>query len=271
MQNACSTGEEILGRARCLHFVLEEEIALCNHLQMFDTPSHPPDVPATDETSDLLVVLAERRLRLLQELTEIGMKLARELGSGETPEAPTNDKAPAKVSDPAAAFAPLSRAIRLTLALEARTGEEIRDLKAGVVRMREARRVVDAEEARKAHAAREWQVPAQVMSVIEAQCESPEEIEILATAMNERLEEDEAYLFYQYRPLRETVERLCKDLGLNPDWDSWGADGWIDEDLPSRSRFSPFNTPSSTPILNADGSLKTPPTPTPLSAVHDLE
>ena len=90
----------------------------------------PATPPAADEASDPSVVRAERRLRLLEELAEIGMELARALRPGALASATCDPGAGeelmaltgrARGRDPAEAFAPLSRAIRLTLALEART------------------------------------------------------------------------------------------------------------------------------------------------------
>ena len=51
----------------------------------------------------------------------------------------------AKTRDPAEAYAQLSRAVRLTLTLEAKTVAELSDLKAGIVREREEKRARAAE------------------------------------------------------------------------------------------------------------------------------
>jgi hypothetical protein len=186
---------------------------------------------ANDEAPDPSVVRAERRLRLLEELTEIGMELARALrpslpADGAADEAasegPATEMGRAKGRDPADAFARLSRAVRLTLALEARTDQALRDLKSGIVRVREQERAEAAERAEVAavhdHLTRQAQVLDLVMSVAEAETEDEGEFENLCEALEERLKEDEAYVDCDKRPLRETVERLCKDLALTPDW-----------------------------------------------------
>jgi hypothetical protein len=238
---------------------------------MFDTAPapQPPTAPANDEASDPSVARAERRLRWLEELAEIGMELARALRPGAAPagEAPANDKVP--VRDPAEAFAPLSRAIRLTLALEAKTDQELRDLKAGIAHKRKVEQVDADERAPHDRLTREFHVTALVVEAAEAEIEDAEALGELIEAMEERLEHDEAYLRYDERPLRETVERLCKDLDLHPDWSLWDGEGWIFEAMPLRPRFSPFNTPSRRPILNADGEPGT--LAAPLPAGHDLE
>jgi hypothetical protein len=91
---------------------------------------------AAAEALDAAILRAERRLRLLEERAEIGMDLARALHREALAE-------PAKLSsgDLAGAFAKLSRAIRLTLALAARTDEALRALRAEAESEREALRV----------------------------------------------------------------------------------------------------------------------------------
>ncbi|HWE98514.1 MAG TPA: hypothetical protein VG248_01850, partial [Caulobacteraceae bacterium] len=111
------------------------------------------------EAPDPAILRAERRLRLLEELAQIGMNLARALerqalaaaDPADPPEPAGPDAADASAGraptpitpagDPSVAFARISRAIRLTLALEARTDEQLRALRAGVAAEVEARRV----------------------------------------------------------------------------------------------------------------------------------
>jgi hypothetical protein len=97
---------------------------------------------ALAEAPDPAVLRAERRLRMLEELSGIGMDLARALhrrafaaADPQEPAAPddceTSDRPAGSAGDPSVAFARISRAIRLTLALEARADEALRALRAG--------------------------------------------------------------------------------------------------------------------------------------------
>ena len=87
---------------------------------MFESAPAPQNSPANDDAHDPAVAAAEWRLGLLTEMAEIGMELVRALRPGAAAdEAPASDKAPGKVRDPVDAFAPLSRAVRMTLALHA--------------------------------------------------------------------------------------------------------------------------------------------------------
>ena len=217
--------------------------------------STPDETATAEEALDLSVARAERRLRLLEELSEIGMELARALKPGaEADKTAAGDTAATEApgKDPAAVFAPLSRAIRLTLALEARTDQDLRDLKAGVSRARKDARAKAAHDC----GAREQQVRELVLNVAERECESLEAFDDIEEALQERLDYDEAYDESGQRPVRQTVERLCKDLGLTPDWSRWAGEGWAYEETPTRPRFSPFHQPSPRPVLTDDEAMR---------------
>jgi len=210
-----------------------------------------------DEAPDPLVLLAESRLRLLRELAEIGMELARRsLNTGAPADGESiTETGRSRGRDPAEAFAPLSRAIRLTLTLEAKTAAELRDLKAGVVREREEERTRTAKgrEAAAAKDAKERAVRVRELVAEAAEFEIADVYEFAQVyhALHERLDEDPAYDDCGVRPLRETVERLCKDLMLSPDWSRWDGEGWIrEEGAPKRHRYSIFNQPSARALLD---------------------
>ena len=213
-------------------------------------PAPAPQDPASfaaGEAPDPSVLRAERRLRLLEELAEIGMELARRLrpgaaangasGAGATDE-PVAETGQAKGRDPADTFGRLSRAIRLTLALEARTDAELRDLKAGMARARAEEQAQAAERARIAAAKdlenRIARVRHLVLGVVDAEIEDVDACDAICRDLDELLEEHESDFRWAERPLRETVERLCRDLALSPDWSRWADDGWTLDDPPVR-------------------------------------
>ena len=205
-----------------------------------------PQGLADDDPS---VVLAESRIRMLRRLAEIGMELAERTLNTQV--------APGKGRDPAEFYGPISRAIRLTLALEAKTDEELRDLKAGVVRKRkkERKRAARRHEAAAAKDAAERAVKVRDLVAEAAEFEIADVYEFAQVyhALRERLDEDPAYDDCGVRPLRETVERLCKDLMLSPDWSRWEGEGWIkQEGAPKRHRYSIFNQPSARALLDDD-------------------
>jgi hypothetical protein len=222
-----------------------------------------PQGLADDDPS---VVLAESRIRMLRRLAEIGMELAERTLNTQV--------APGKGRDPADSYAPISRAIRLTLALEAKTDEELRDLKAGVVRKRkkELKRAAKRHEAAAAKDAAERAVKVRELVAEAAEFEIADVYEFAQVyhALRERLDEDPAYDDCGVRPLRETVERLCKDLMLSPDWSRWEGEGWTrEEGAPKRHRYSIFNQPSARALLDDD--IPEEPAAQPRPNAHQLE
>ncbi|HLZ82225.1 MAG TPA: hypothetical protein VKQ54_01575 [Caulobacteraceae bacterium] len=228
------------------------------------TPQPDPSVgapPAADE-ADLLaasVARVERRLRMLDDLAEMAMKLASRVtewalaadGDASTKGEP-GDAPPDFAADD---LAKLSRAVRLTLDLAGRLEETLARLRAGETLVRANRRREHEERAARAQGRRETaardKVNEQVAMVIFSESESESECSDLLDALAERLDDDVAYIDIEDEPLREVVERLCGDLGLKPDWSRWTKDGWRDPDevFKTREPWSPFNKVSRKPVL----------------------
>jgi hypothetical protein len=99
-------------------------------------PDPPADIPAVVDEADLLaasVARIEHGLRLLDELAEMAMKLARDVTEqGLATKAARADAPAAEAPPPDAAdqFAKLSRAVRLTVNLAGRLEEALRALRA---------------------------------------------------------------------------------------------------------------------------------------------
>jgi hypothetical protein len=91
-----------------------------------------------------------------------------------------------------------------------------------------------------------------VTMAIQREAESESDCCDLLQALDERLEDDIAYVNVDSGPLREWVEKLCGDLGLSPDWSEWTEEGWPEPPhvfFAKRSPWSPFNRPSRKPLL----------------------
>ena len=189
---------------------------------MYD-PNLSSAAPAADPARDR----AERHLRTLQELAEIGMGLAREVArqasdqTAETPSAP----------DFALAFSRIARAVRQTVALEARlaegrqTGETGRAALAVSDRWRSARR--------------RRQVKELVGEIIEAEA-TEFDAERLYDDLDDRMEEGDEDADFADRPIGELVARICRDLGVTPDWSLFEDDDWAIAERRERNEGSPY-------------------------------
>ena len=225
------------------------------------------DDPAMNDDIDSLgpaMLRGQRRLRDLEELTTIGLDITRALHrrlladeeaatvstavKGETNVSAKSPASKAPRFDPAAAFAGLSRAVRLTINLEVQADETLRALQSREIASRETRRAerkrrdgVANEERHEVARDKVWD---RVTAVIDIEAKTDVEYGDLMEAMIERLDEDSAYDDLGDKPLGEMVERLCDDLKLSPDWRHWTGQDWTPESRPRRARCSIFNTPS---------------------------
>jgi hypothetical protein len=202
-------------------------------------PDTATDAP--EPAIDLAVARAQRCLAMLERLAEKGLALAeavKEDGSKES----------------ADAFAKLSRAVRLTIALvtkveegpRARTGD-------GVAQAHSPATDQNADPAdpyAPLKTGRKAQVRDLVREVIDRETPDAEENDILVDALEERLLCDEAYDDIEDLPLRDVVEHLCADLKLKPNWSRWAGEGWKPKPPFYRPLCSDFRTPSRRPILN---------------------
>jgi hypothetical protein len=175
--------------------------------------STPADLTAPDETR------TERHLRLLAELAELGMTLARTLVAQAEETPPTGD--------PGLALARIARAVRQTLALEARLAEDHQ--------LRRRR------ETRERGFRREAKVRRIVEQAIEADADDSE-IDTLLCDLNERLADRDDTDFTD-RPLIDVVAAICRDLGVTFDPTLWQDEDWAIEAPPPR----PFAAQPPTP------------------------
>ena len=203
------------------------------------TPAPPPPCPADE--ADWARAYAMRQLQMLGELAEIGLDVARAVerqASGQNAGQPDAPVVQGRIfqGDLALAYSRVSRAVRLTLMLQARL---IEALKAADKTGAEGRAAAEAEtakdqERREPAYQRKVRVEAIVQRVIEA--EHPDDEETLDTLINEtgeRLDDEDLYGDLMDRPLSELVARLCKDLDLHPDWAELAEELWAVREVES--------------------------------------
>ena len=221
---------------------------------------------------------ARRHLGMLVDIGDMGMELARDLvarvkaetaamAAGEAVEAPA--RAPAV--DPALSFTRISRAVRLTISLEARMRREI---EAGVFGPANDDRPTDdalgqddgafagpidpeaigREIAMQVHRGaakrcKDHDIRRAVEETIEAATDDTDEVERLTGELTERLEEDEFFDDRRHWPISETIAMICQDLGLDPDWSRWGRRRWARDEALASPRGSPYATYIRRPLL----------------------
>jgi hypothetical protein len=180
---------------------------------MRETPL-APDAALADANSGR----AQRRLRILQELAEIGMELARAVQAKAL--APGVEAAVSL--DLVLSFTRIARAVRQTIALEARLE---RDGRTAVSEGAQCR----AREDRERRHDHKTKVGRLVERAIDADA-SGEEADNLYADLHERLEDADDLAGFADRPVSEIVAHICRELGVAPPpalWDEadWGAAG----------------------------------------------
>jgi hypothetical protein len=204
-------------------------------LPPLSAPHPAPDAP--EPAVDAAIARAEIRLAKLARLSDKALAMAeavKEDGSAES----------------AQAFAKVSRAVRLTITLEAKLDDALAARRAGRAAEAERRR---AEAAKDPYAplnsGKKARVRELVREVIDRETPDPEESDTLLDALEERLLCDEAYEDIENLPVRDVVERLCADLELKPKWYRWDGEGWKPDPPFHRPLCSAFRTPSRRRVL----------------------
>lgn len=184
----------------------------------------PSAQPASDAAPEAATERAARRLRTLQALAEAGLKAAEALQMQieAAATAPAEDPAVAArtAADLARAFAQVSRAVSVAVALEDKLDQdpETRRLEARA----RAARSSEPELAR-----RRAKVAGAVEAVIVAKEGALSSIrggelkKALDRLLDLEVQDGDDFLA---RPAGELVARICRDLGLKPDWTRWDHD-----------------------------------------------
>jgi hypothetical protein len=76
--------------------------------------------------------------------------------------------------------------------------------------------------------------------VIRAELGDADEAERLAETAWERLDHDDIYGDLTAQPVGEIIARVCRDLGLAPDWSRLAEEAWARDEIDSGAMGSPF-------------------------------
>ncbi len=192
------------------------------HVLFVNTDDPTIDTPVESRT--------ERHLRLLQELAEIGMDIARAVRAEAVAEDDSQEPTPSRFGrgDLGLVYSRIARAVRQTLALEAHVADDI-----GKARAEQERRRLDAAQVAFRH--RQEDVRDFVARAVEADAierRAPDEdVERLLDDLDERLEDGRYDDALADAPIAELVARICDDLGVTPDWRIWDDQDWAIEYL----------------------------------------
>jgi len=209
------------------------------------TQAEPPAPAAAAAARGLI----ERQLWVLGRLAEAGLNVAlaierqamaaADAGAGDPEAAPAGRVVE---GDIALAYSRAARAVRLTVALQAKLIKDLQALDEGLARKRRGDQVNASRALEASQAARKARVERIVERVIQAETFDEGEVDRLTEAAYERLDHDEIYGDLLARPVSEIITLVCRDLGLSPDWSRLAEEAWAQEEIESGVAGSPWTT-----------------------------
>jgi hypothetical protein len=174
-----------------------------------------PSATAAPTALDRARALIEPQLRLLGRLAEIGLDVAETVGQqarGET-------EAPAK-GDLSLAFARVSRAVRLTVALQQKLVDGLEAMESGRPAPKDGARPDP-----------DYVLKARVERIVERTAEAEHDddewaVDRLVRETAEGLDDIDLYGDLLDRPISEIVARIARDIGLPLDWSRLAEEAW---------------------------------------------
>jgi hypothetical protein len=202
-----------------------------------------------------------RQLAMLDRLAEAGLQIAIALETCAKAAAAAPADKPVDLDAVALGYSRVARAVRLSILLQSKLIEDKDKGDRAAVRQRGTEeRIAQAaaatvkaqadEEARRLDPlyVRQMRIERIVERVAEREHGDDEErVDRLIAEAGERLDDEDLYGDILQRPLGEMVALICRDLGLNPDWERLAGEAWALEERATGDRRSPFST-SPSPI-----------------------
>jgi hypothetical protein len=189
----------------------------------------PADPPLTD--ADPWRAALARQVEMLGRLAEAGLEMAMALRDQIVGDA-AGARDGADAQEIGLAFSRVSRAVRLTLALQAKVIEDIRALDSGA-----------APKAAAPAEARRERVRGVVERAILAEHGGGREFERLSRCAERLIEDEDLYGDLLSRPMSETVHGICRDLGLSPDWTRLVEETWAQREIAGGAVGEPLKDP----------------------------
>jgi hypothetical protein len=209
---------------------------------MTEAPT-PQPTAAQDDPAAWAQAALRRQCELLEQLSEAGLRLALTI-EGQATADPAS--APPKT---VSAFVRVAKAVRMTALLQSRLIKDMEQIRSNdrIFGARgRAKAEADAAEAEARldpahdHKARVENI---VLRVAKTRTDDEDQLDRLVAETADRLDDDDIYGDVLTRPVGELVALICRDLGLDPDWERLSQEAWALEEIASGAPGSPFTRP----------------------------
>ncbi len=195
---------------------------ICSVMAMQPNPSNTSHTVGSAVGVDAWRPAMVRQIEMLGEMAEAGFDMV--MAMRRLAVATMEEAAPAiDVEALGLAFARVSRAVRMTLALQAKAIEDIRAFDRG-----------DAPKAKPAPSpadVRRQRVKGVVDRAILAEHGAGREFEQMSRFAERLLEDEDLCDDILSRPMSELVDMICRDLGLKPDWTLFAEETWAQREV----------------------------------------
>ena len=220
--------------------------------------SLPAEAPADLDT--VARGLIEPQLQLLAQLAEAGVAIAVALKDQATGQSEVSVTG----GDIGLAYSRVSRAVRLSLALQSSLVADLQKMRAAW-----AEQTIQDEDDRNTLGAdldcvRKARVERIIERCVEAAQEDAETVDRLVREAGERLDDFDRYDDLLSRPFSEIVEVICRDLGVSLDWNGLAQEGWARREIDSGAPGAPLKALGLAPVPR-------PPDSPPIPAVPELD
>ena len=202
-----------------------------------DMPERNPDLTETPESAaeDRARSLLDGQLAMLGDLAEAGLEVARAVGRRAKEAGPDED-----LNGLSLAYARVSRAVRMTIALQSRLIADLKALADSAAQDRFDAEAFDEDELAVRQETHKVRVVRVVERVIEAEHEDYDQVSGLVLRAEHLLDDEDLYDDILSRPIGDLVAGICRDLGLTPDWARLAEEPWAKKEIERGGAGSPF-------------------------------
>ena len=199
--------------------------------------SAPHPAPDPDPDEDASRSRAQRQLERLDELADLGIEVARGLArQASEPQAESRFG-----GDIALAYSRVARAVRMTVLLQSKLTQDIAlQAKAAAVAGADAQVTADNARFHEAYVrkARVERIVGRLSQARHGDDEDAIDRELIEAG--QRLDDEDLYGDLLERPLSELVARICRDLGLDPDWSALSQELWAQDEIAGGETGAPL-------------------------------
>jgi hypothetical protein len=219
--------------------------------------------PSVESLTAAECARADRRITYLDEIADLAMELARaqqrkaleqlEASPEDTPEGAPRER------DAAAGFLNAARAVRVTLALQAKLQAGVNARRIELVFEQKLRGEARQKDRELNALARQGDAEEACAKVIRREARDRGDVEQLVEDAGEAVDRNWSDRDYIDRPIGAIVAEVCETLGVAVDWSRWEGEDWAIEEAETCAEGSPFakaRADEAAPAVNCAGAYE---------------